>query len=87
MEEIYGHILRTVLGILCLVGVLWSALRYLVKYKVFKASHEARQYTDDKISGLWERVHEFEAELYDLNIALVKIKERLIAVETGDVKK
>lgn len=81
MEEIYEHILRTVLGILALVGVLWSAVRYLVKYKVVKASHEIRQYADGKMESIWARVHDVEAELYDLNIALSKIKERLRAVE------
>lgn len=81
MEEIYLHILHTVFGILSLVGIVWGALRCLVKYNVFRASHEARQYTDGKLSGLWDRVHEFEAELYDLNIALARMKERLVALE------
>ncbi len=77
MEEIYAHIFRLILGILALVGVLWSALRYLVKYKVFKASHEVRQYADGKLETIWQRVHSIEADIYDLNIALSKLKDDL----------
>ncbi len=84
MEEIYAHIFRLILGILALVGVLWSALRYLVKYKVFKASHEVRQYADGKLETIWQRVHSIEADIYDLNIALSKLKDELKNAENQE---
>lgn len=87
MEEIYSHIFRLVVGILALVGVLWSALRYLVKYKVFKASHEVRQYADSKLDTIWQRVHSIEADIYDLNIALSKLKDMLKDAEKSESEK
>lgn len=81
MEEIYVYILRTVLAIMALVGVIWSALRYLIKYHVFKTSHETKEYTDGKIANMLERVQALEAELYDLHIALQGHNERIGVLE------
>lgn len=81
MEEIYLYILRTVLAIMALVGVIWSGLRYLIKYHVFKTSHETREYADGKIANMLGRVHVLEAELYDLNIALQGHNERIGVLE------
>jgi hypothetical protein len=87
MEDIYASILRMVFGIVTLVGLLWGAVRYLVKYKIFRCSQELKEYSDKKIEELKDEIHYDEGEVYDLTIRMTSAERRIGALESKRIGK
>lgn len=83
MDEVHLSILRILLGILSLVGVLWGAVRYMIKYTVLKQDMKFQEYTNNRVDPVAERANTTSVKVYELRLRTDKIERRVDRLERG----
>ena len=83
MDDTYASLLRALLGILTLSGVLWGAVRYLIKYKIYEFRIRAHDHTEKRHTEVSERIMGIEGDIYDLDIRIQGAERRLENLEAG----
>lgn len=81
MEYFYISILRIIFGLLTMVGILWAALRYLIKYKMILYRTESREHTDNLRTEVIIRFEKAEADIKDLGVRMRGAEGRLCDLE------
>ena len=83
MEEIYAYIIRIMLGIFALMSILWWAVHYMIKYKMYKARQEMKETAAEVVLKL----EELESRLWDLGIEVTENTYALRQLEKEQLKK
>ncbi len=84
MDDVQLSILRILLGIISLIGVLWGAVRYMIKYSVLRQDVKLKEYADSKIDPVKERAENTAIEVYNLHDRVVRAEHRIGDLERAD---
>ena len=83
MEDIYHSILRIVFGIITLIGLVWGAMQYLVKYKVHKSETALKKYSDRNTDKVEEHVKNVENDVYYVGIRMTHAEQAIEDIKTN----
>ena len=85
MDDVQLSILRILLGIISLIGVLWGAVRYMIKYSMLKQDVVLKEYTDTKVDPVKKMAETTAAEVYDLHDRVVRSEHRIRNLENVEL--
>lgn len=72
MEEIYLSIIRVIFGVVTLIGLLWCAVRYMIKYKIYRSERNMKDYTDEKTDYVLKKVHKLSDRVDSIEDKITK---------------
>ena len=68
MEDIYVSIIRIAFGIITLAGILWTAMRYMINYKIRNMEDHFRSKVEAFTKDVMDHINTVESSLWDLGI-------------------
>jgi len=77
MEDTLFAIIRMASSVITVLGILWFAIQYFVKYKVNKMSASIIRQRDQKYESTRTRLRNVEEKAHSLDLRVTKVEDKI----------
>lgn len=81
MEDTLFAIIRMASSIMTVIGIVWCAIHYLVKYKISKMGSDLKDTSIRYSESTNNRIQKVEEQTHSLDVRVTKVEDRLNYIE------